>query len=69
MAKLECGKEFLQMSDTDTVWKTINTNLGEHGIPTLRIRGNDNSVKLTSMHQEKAHAIAAIYFPDRGNEA
>jgi hypothetical protein len=37
-------------------------------MPTLRIPGNDNSVKLASTHQEKAAAISAISFPDRDDD-
>jgi hypothetical protein len=61
-AKRECWEEFLQQSDTDAVWKTINAQPARHAIPTLRIPGNDNSVKLASTHQEKAAAISAICF-------
>jgi hypothetical protein len=64
-AKRECWEEFLQQSDTDAVWKTINSKPARHAMPTLRIPGNDNSVKLASTHQEKVAAISAISFPDR----
>jgi hypothetical protein len=37
-------------------------------MPTLRIPGNDNSVKLASTRQEKASAISTISFPDRNND-
>jgi hypothetical protein len=67
-AKRECWEEFLQLSDTDAVWKTINSKPARHAMPTLRIPGNDNSVKLASTHQEKAAAISAISFPDRDDD-
>jgi hypothetical protein len=37
-------------------------------MPTLRIPGNDNSVKLASTHQENAAVISAISFPDRDDD-
>jgi hypothetical protein len=61
-AKRECWEEFLQLSDTDAVWKTINAQTARHAMPTLRIPGNDNSVKLASTHQEKAAAIQQYLF-------
>jgi hypothetical protein len=67
-AKRECWEEFLQQSDTDAVWKTINAKPARHAMPTLRIPGNDNSVKLASTHPEKAAAISAISFPDRDDD-
>jgi hypothetical protein len=67
-AKRECWEELLQLSDTDAVWKTINAKPAGHAMPTLRIPGNDNSVKLASTHQEKAAAISAISFPDRDDD-
>jgi hypothetical protein len=61
-ATRECWEEFLQLSDTDAVWKTINAKPARHAMPTLRLPGNDNSVKLALTHQEKAAAISAICF-------
>jgi hypothetical protein len=45
-AKRQCWEEFLQLSDTDADWKTINAKPARHAMHTLRIPGNDNSVKL-----------------------
>jgi hypothetical protein len=67
-ANWECWEEFLQQSDTDAVWKTINSKPARHPMPTLRIPGNDNSVKLASAHQETAAVISAISFPDRDDD-
>jgi hypothetical protein len=67
-AKRECWEEFLQQSDTDAVWKTINARPARHAMPTLHGPGNDNSVKLASTHQEKLAAISAISFPDKDDD-
>jgi hypothetical protein len=37
-AKRECWEEFLQLSDTDAVWKTINPKPARHPMPTLGIQ-------------------------------
>jgi hypothetical protein len=67
-AKRECWQKFLQQSDTDAVWKTINEKPARHAMPTLRIPGNDNSVKLASTQQEKVPAISAISIPDKDDD-
>jgi hypothetical protein len=42
-AKRECWEEFLQQSDTDAVWKTINAKQARHAMPKLRIPGNGDA--------------------------
>jgi hypothetical protein len=61
-------EEFLQQSDTDAVWKTINAKPACYAMPTLHVRRNDNSVKLASTHQEKVAVISAISFPDKDDD-
>jgi hypothetical protein len=64
----EVLKKFAMLTKVTSVWKTINAKPARHAMPTLRIPGNDNSVKLASTHQEKAAAISAISFPDRDDD-
>jgi hypothetical protein len=67
-AKRECLEEFLQQSDTDAVWKTMNAKPACHAMPTLHVPGKDNSVKLASTHQKKVAAISAISFTDKDDD-
>jgi hypothetical protein len=67
-ANRECWEEFLQQSDTDAVWKTINAKPARHAMPTLHVPGNNNSVKLASTNQEKVAAISAISCPDKDDD-
>jgi hypothetical protein len=67
--KQNCKEEFLQLRDTDAVWKTNNAKPAHHPIPTFDFPRNNNSVKLASMHHEQAAAISVISFPDRDDDS
>jgi hypothetical protein len=64
-AKRECWENFLQESDPDRIWKTINSKPARHAIPTLRIRSEDGADQVVATHSEKVAAISAISFPER----
>jgi hypothetical protein len=64
-AKRECWESFLQESDSDRIWKTINSKPARHAILTLRIRSEDGADHVVATHSEKVVAISAISFPER----
>jgi hypothetical protein len=64
-AKRKCWESFLQASDPDRIWTTINSKPARHAIPALRIRSEDGTDQVVATHNEKVAAISAISFPER----
>ena len=70
-AKSDHWNDYLEFADSATIWtanKSLTNPIGDGGqsrIPTLKVKGSDNTIKEVNTNEGKAKALAEVFFPPK----